>query len=85
MKAIKIVNKYYVDRKNTNCLKWDKVEDFFGDKHLLPLWVADMDFKGPEGLVDAVHKRVSHGAFGCTPFQDFIERIPEGDESGSAA
>ena len=35
----------YKDRLGTDCSKWDGCEEKFGDKNLLPLWVADMDFE----------------------------------------
>ena len=34
----------YVDRKNTDCFKWDGLEKTYGKDDLLPMWVADMDF-----------------------------------------
>ena len=37
----------YKDRLGTDCNKWDGCEEKFGDEHLLPLWVADMDFEAP--------------------------------------
>lgn len=37
----------YKDRFGTDCNKWDGCEEKFGDEHLLPLWVADMDFEAP--------------------------------------
>lgn len=43
--------KYHFDqelnRYNTDSLKWDKTERLFGDKDVLPMWVADMDFMSP--------------------------------------
>ena len=42
------VEKYYVERRNTNSLKWDALKERFGDSELLALWVADMEFKTPE-------------------------------------
>ena len=60
------VNKYYVERKNTNSLKWDALEERFGDKDLLAMWVADMEFKTPESIREALIKRVNHGVFGYT-------------------
>ena len=33
-----------IDRRHTNCVKWDTVETSYHEKDLLPLWVADMDF-----------------------------------------
>lgn len=49
-----------VDRKGTNCFKWDDVK---GDD-LLPMWVADMDFKSPPAVIEALEARVRHGVFG---------------------
>ncbi|CAH2214942.1 MalY/PatB family protein [Tepidibacter aestuarii] len=55
-----------INRLNTNCLKWDGLEERFGilDKDLLPLWVADMDFKSPQCVMDAIINRGIHGIFG---------------------
>lgn len=55
-----------IDRKNTDCLKWDGLEERFGftDEDLLPMWVADMDFKAPRAVIDAIIKRAEHGIFG---------------------
>jgi len=53
-----------VDRRNTNCLKWDELGKRFGDPDLIAMWVADMDFKAPRPVLDAMHARVEHGAFG---------------------
>lgn len=53
-----------VNRKGTNCLKWDKTEKFFGKPDLLPLWVADMDFATAPGITAALQKRVEQGVFG---------------------
>ena len=58
------VKKYYVERRNTNSLKWDALEERFGDPELLALWVADMEFKTPECIIKALSERVEHGVFG---------------------
>lgn len=60
------VNKYYVERRNTNSLKWDALEERFGDKDLLAMWVADMEFKTPDSIRKALIERVNHGVFGYT-------------------
>ncbi len=52
------------DRKNTNSRKWDNIQEVFGRDDLVPLWVADMDFKVPDGVIDALQKYVSDGLFG---------------------
>ena len=40
---------YIADRHNTNCSKWDGLKEKFGEAALLPMWVADMEFKTCEG------------------------------------
>ena len=55
-----------VDRRGTSSLKWDFEERLAGRKGLLPLWVADMDFRAPGEIVDAIRERVEHGIFGYT-------------------
>lgn len=47
------------DRRNTNSMKWDAYP-----ADVLPLWVADMDFRSPEPIIRALHDRVAHGIFG---------------------
>ncbi len=54
----------YKDRLGTDCSKWDGCEEKFGDKNLLPLWVADMDFEAPSCVKEALRKYVDFGVFG---------------------
>ncbi|HBN96764.1 MAG TPA: cystathionine beta-lyase [Firmicutes bacterium] len=53
-----------IDRRNTQCVKWDGVAEIFGKEDLLPMWVADMDFYPPEAVIGAVKARATHGVFG---------------------
>lgn len=55
-----------VDRKGTSALKTDVLEERFGHKNLIPLWVADMDFLSPPAITDAIISRAKHGLFGYT-------------------
>ncbi|AFL68795.1 MalY/PatB family protein [Sulfurospirillum barnesii] len=55
-----------VDRTKTPCEKWDK----YKDKDVIPAWVADMDFKSPPCVMEALQKRVSEGVFGYTAIDD---------------
>ena len=57
----------YVDRKNTNCVKWDLLKDVFGQEDLLALWVADMDFKAPQEVRDALKAYAERGTYGYDP------------------
>jgi cystathionine beta-lyase len=50
-----------VDRKNTNCYKWDIPEV---TENVIPLWVADMDFEAPKEIINELQKRIEHGIFG---------------------
>ena len=49
-----------VDRRDTGSLKWDK----YGGRDVLPLWVADTDFRSPPAVIEALQQRVAHGVFG---------------------
>ena len=55
-----------VDRMKSSSVKWDGAEALFGEKDLLPLWVADMDFKVPDEVSKAVADKATHGIFGYT-------------------
>ena len=55
-----------IDRTHTNCIKYDARKAFFGNADVIPLWVADMDFKTPDFIVDAIKKRAEHELFGYT-------------------
>lgn len=54
------------DRHDTNSVKWD----ICPDREVIPMWVADMDFKAAPFIMDAVRKRVDHGIFGYTHVPD---------------
>ncbi|WP_029269908.1 MalY/PatB family protein [Virgibacillus alimentarius] len=53
-------------RKNTRSVKWDGLKSVFQTKDVLPMWVADMDFKSPQAVNEALMKRVKHGIYGYT-------------------
>jgi cysteine-S-conjugate beta-lyase len=55
-----------VNRHNTNSLKWEPeiLEEMFGESQMLPFWVADMDFKTAQPIIDAVVKNALHGIYG---------------------
>ena len=60
-------------RKQTNCVKWDYLNQRFGCKEeddVIPLWVADMDFPTPPEIIEALAKRVQQGVFGYTIVSD---------------
>ena len=51
-----------IDRSNTASEKWDRYEG----RDIIPLWVADMDFRSPPAVMEALHERIDHGIFGYT-------------------
>ncbi|WP_260436573.1 MalY/PatB family protein [Burkholderia sp. Bp9004] len=57
-----------INRKNTNSLKWEAGERFLKADELeaqpLPMWVADMDFRAPQPVIDALREAVDFGVFG---------------------
>lgn len=53
-----------IPRNDTACVKYDLLEQYFGATNLIPLWVADMDFRTPDFVVEAVKKRASHEIYG---------------------
>lgn len=62
-----------VSRHDTNCYKWDIDSP---DDDIIPLWVADMDFRVAPKIVEALHRRVDHQIFGYTKVpQSFYDAI----------
>ena len=68
----------YTNRNGTNCAKWDDMKTIYGTNDLLPLWVADMDFKAPQAVITALSDYVEHGVYGYpyipdSYYQSFID------------
>jgi cystathionine beta-lyase len=67
-----------IDRRGTSAVKWEfiqagedlvqweRTDRFYGEGRTLPLWVADMDFRCPEPVVQALVQRAQHGIYGYT-------------------
>ncbi|MBS3781947.1 MAG: pyridoxal phosphate-dependent aminotransferase [Candidatus Thermoplasmatota archaeon] len=53
-----------LDRTGTECAKWDFVEEYFDRDDVLPMWVADSDWKTSDAIIEALKDRVEHGVFG---------------------
>lgn len=61
-----------VNRAGTDSQKWQK----YAGRDVLPLWVADMDFKSPPVIMAALHARVDHGVFGYSrPVPSQVEAV----------
>ncbi|GMA09287.1 cysteine desulfhydrase [Tetragenococcus halophilus subsp. flandriensis] len=61
-----------VDRKKTQSVKWDTIEANYKQKDLLPMWVADMDFKAPEAVQKAFKNYLDQGVFGYSIVPDSL-------------
>ncbi len=66
------------DRTNTGAVKWDCVEEVFGDSEVLPMWIADMDFPVAPEIIEGVRRRLEHPIFGYTkPWESVIDSVVE--------
>ncbi|MFN8531499.1 MAG: MalY/PatB family protein [Anaerolineae bacterium] len=59
-----------IERRSTHSAKWN-----YYAEDVLPLWVADMDFRSPEPVVQALHQRVDHGIFGYPGDQPALRQL----------
>ncbi len=55
-----------IDRRNTDAIKVERCKTLFGTENVIPMWVADMDFRTPEFIYDAIRKRLEHPVLGYT-------------------
>lgn len=55
-----------IERHGTDCLKWDSLNEVFGRDDLLSMWIADMDFRTPPFVTEAIQKRLDSGVLGYT-------------------
>ena len=53
-----------IDRRNTTSVKWDLADERFNVENILPMWVADMDFRVPQPVIDALKRVAEYGVFG---------------------
>lgn len=75
-----------IDRRGTNSIKWEFAQDpgdperwlqterSFGEDRLLPMWVADMDFRSPQPVIEALVARAQHGIYGYSAPDDGFYR-----------
>jgi cystathionine beta-lyase len=64
-----------IQRENTNSVKFDGRQQYFGTTDVSPLWVADMDFAVPECVTRALQERINHRVFGYTIYPDSIYQV----------
>ncbi|MCD8181850.1 MAG: pyridoxal phosphate-dependent aminotransferase [Bacteroides sp.] len=55
-----------IERRGTDSVKWDGVKNVWGRDDLLPMWVADMDFRTPPFVINALRERLEHEVLGYT-------------------
>lgn len=65
-----------VDRKGTDCEKWDRLDRYFGRSDLIAMWVADMDFRTVPEVTQAIIRRAEHAIYGYT---DDMEQAREAE------
>ena len=55
-----------IDRKNTHSVKWDMIEELYGvsQENGIPMWVADMDFRPPKCVSNAILRMHENGIYG---------------------
>ena len=64
-----------VSREKSGSVKWD-LRETKGSSDIIPMWVADMDFKAPPEIIEALVKRAQHGIFGYTfPYDSYKNSI----------
>ena len=67
-----------IDRKDTNSLKYDFAVERGKPADVLPLWVADMDFRAPEPVLEALRRSVDHGIFGYSDVKsDYYDAVAQ--------
>ncbi len=55
-----------IERRGTDCFKWDALKAMYGREDLTPMWVADMDFRSPDFVMEAIRRRCEHEVLGYT-------------------
>ena len=55
-----------IERRGTSCVKHDMMDRIFGTNDLMPMWVADMDFRSPDFVIDAIKERCNHEVLAYT-------------------
>ncbi len=59
-----------IDRRSSDSVKWHHFAE-----DVLPMWVADMDYKCPPAVMEALHRRVDHGVFGYAMLTEGLTEV----------
>ncbi|MBU2454714.1 MAG: aspartate aminotransferase, partial [Proteobacteria bacterium] len=60
-----------ISREGTSSLKWEK----YTGRDILPMWVADMDFKAPPQVLDTLRQSIEHGILGYTTVPETLNDV----------
>ena len=67
-----------IERKGTDCFKWDALPAMYGRDDLTPMWVADMDFRSPDFVMEAIRQRCQHEVLGyAVPSEGYWEAVEQ--------
>ena len=61
-------------RKNSGSRKWDAVDEIFGEPDILPMWIADMDFRVAKPITEAIAARTRHEIYGYSLEEDSLKQ-----------
>ena len=65
-----------IERRGSDCFKWDALPEMYGRDDLTPMWVADMDFRSPDFVMEALRERCRHEVLGYTmPSSDYWQSV----------
>lgn len=64
------IDKYYIDRHNTHSVKWDSIVSKYGRNDLLPMFVADMDFRCDENITKGLADIINYGVYAYSYIED---------------
>ena len=65
-----------IERRGTDCFKWDALKAMYGRGDVTPMWVADMDFRSPDFVMEAIRRRCDHEVLGYTmPSEGYIQAV----------
>ena len=73
---------HYLDRRHTDCSKWDNLGAMFGSDNLQAMWVADMDFRCPDCVIEALRAYTDFGLFGYyKPRDSYLQAFLDWEET----
>lgn len=64
-----------IERRGTDCVKYDLLKVLFGAEDVLPMWVADMDFEVPDFIREALKERLDHPIYGYTYRSESFNKV----------